>query len=122
MEFDEDALLPKWHFPQNDFLLDKKIVLFGAGSIGQAYIIDWKKRGVNVVRWVDNVPGKVKLFGMIPETPKVITNVDFDYVVCGVKSERAFESMKEQMLGMGIDEQKILWDKPIYTWIEYLCN
>lgn len=122
MEFEDEALIPIWHFSRNDLLVNKKIVLFGAGSVGQSYFIDWKKRGVNVVGWIDNVPGKIELFGMTPERPELVKYTEFDYVVCGVKSEKAYKDMQEQMLEMGIDEQKILWDRPVYTWMEYFCN
>lgn len=109
-------------FQRNELLINSRVVLFGAGKIGQSYLKDWKRKRINVVCWGDNIPGKIKMFEMMPEHPEVIRNIDFDYVVCGVKGEMAFKAIKTQLLRWEIDERKILWEKLMDIWIEYLCN
>lgn len=120
LEFLDEVLLPIYHFPLNDLLNNKKIVLFGAGNIGRGYLIDWRKKGIDVVMWIDNMPTQPQLLGKSPVCPDKIRNVIFDYVVCAVRGKVAATAMKEQLIKLGVDEKKILWGDPVDTWGEYL--
>lgn len=119
LDFDDEVLVPKWSFSDNECLVGKNVVLFGAGNIGRCYIIDWLKKKINITAWLDNTPRDIEMFGRKPEKPEVINNLNFDYVVCAVREDMAFKAIKKQLMDMGVDEKKILWSRPVYTWLEY---
>lgn len=113
MGFYSEAMMPVYKFPANSILKGKKVVLFGAGWIGKNYFVDWQRKNINVVMWIDNMPSNIKQFGLSPVYPKEINNIFFDFVVCAIRGKQAVESMKKQLLDLGVKEDKILWDEPI---------
>jgi len=97
--------------------------LFGAGAIGRAYFIGWKRKKLtDVVLWVDNTPPSVEMFGMKPIAPTKIAQTDFDYIVCAVQGEQAANSIRCQLVTMGIQEERILWSNPIDVWKEFFVG
>ena len=38
---------------------------------------------------------------------------DFDYIIIAVENEKIAESIRQNLIGMGFDENKILWEEPI---------
>ena len=113
MGFEEGVLLPIYFFPNNKMLKSNNVVLFGAGMVGQSYNIDWHNKKINVVLWIDNSTVNIKQFGMSPANPNKILEIDFDYVVCAIREKTTAEEMKTQLIGLGVDEEKILWEEPI---------
>ena len=115
MGFCDEVLLPVYTFANNEIITNKRVVLFGAGKVGENYLIDWRNKAVNVVLWIDNRRTKIRKFGLSPVPPSEITNIEFDYVVCAIRGELAAQLMKKQLVELGVDEKKIIWEKPLYT-------
>lgn len=90
---------------------DKKIVLFGAGNVGEDAFSQFSKFGYNVVMWVDS--NKRQCNNQIIYSPNEILNIDYDVIYLAVKNELMAEGMKEQLINMGIKEDKIIWNAPI---------
>lgn len=94
-------------------LLNKKnrIVLYGAGRVGCDYIeVLEKSSNIEVVRWVDkNYLNK----------PKNVSPVDsifeekFDFVIIAVAYEYVAAEIITDLVNKGIDEKKIIWNKPL---------
>lgn len=77
---------PDWkrRIPQNS-----KIILYGAGMIGQIYyehIISDSQYKLDVVKWVDKSFEKYDSLGMKIEHPETIINSNYDYVVVAIKN------------------------------------
>lgn len=90
----------------------KKIVLYGAGTVGihlQHYIKN--VQGNNLVCWVDK---NYLACGGDIKSPEELRIVDFDYVIISILYERAVCSAKEDLLKMGIPKEKILWISETY--------
>lgn len=91
----------------------KRIVIFGAGSVGQDYYAQFSKyRACSVVSWVDTNWDKIHFdYANITEV-KSIAKIEFDMVIIAVNSEKTGLEMKMMLMNMGIDEKKIFWQKP----------
>lgn len=89
---------------------DKKIVLFGAGNVGEDAFFQLSKFGYDVVMWVDS--NKMQCNNQIIYSPNEILNIDYDVIYLAVKNELMAEGMKEQLTDMGIEEDKIIWNAP----------
>ncbi len=123
LNFDETIRIPTYSFPDDAIIQGKKVVLFGAGRVGSDYFYDWnKRRSVEVVLWVDNSPPMSILFGKHVEVPQMIKNVQYDYIVCAVNNESAANSIRNQLINLGIKAECILWSEPINVWLQYFLS
>lgn len=122
MGFYDEALLPVYRFPNNRILEGKKIVLFGAGMVGRNYLIDWYRKNIDVILWIDNVVSQTEMFGKKTLPVKEILKYVFDYVVCAITDQKAAKLMKKQLLDLGVNENKIIWSMPIYLFKEFFSQ
>lgn len=99
--------IPTYVFDINLIQLGSKIVLYGAGVIGQQYR-KWIDilNAYQIVKWVD------KKNGIGVEKVDSLKEVEFDYILIAVKREKMAEEIKKQLFEYGIKEEKIVWDKP----------
>lgn len=99
--------IPTYVFDTQLFPFGSKIVLYGAGVVGQQYkgwidLLD----AYQIVKWVD----KNNRIGV--EAVDSIKDVKFDYILIAVKPEKVAEEIKEQLMSMDIEEEKIVWNRP----------
>ncbi len=119
MKFDEEIGFPTYAYPYGNELDGKKIVLFGAGKVGRSFYRDIENStALRVVLWIDNYPTDVPCMGTKIEFPEKLLETDYDYVVCAVLKEGQANNMKSQLIGLGIEESRILWKEPITPPIE----
>ncbi len=95
-----------WSVPQK--LINKRIVLYGAGNIGKA-VYPVFAESCEMVGWVD------KKYKVIPDmycesvvAPEKTVQMDFDYLVIAVEDEGIKEEIRNQLHGLGIDDEKIV--------------
>lgn len=120
MQIDCDACFPKYLYPENDRLTGRRVILFGAGRVGQSYYRYWQCYcNISVVNWIDNHLSAKKLSGGTVEAPISILQADYDCIVCAVKKKEQAEKMKEQLIKLGVPEEKIFWRLPIDIFSEY---
>lgn len=119
MLFDIDVLaLANWDFSKYDKVLGKQIVLYGAGSCGQAFYQKLVQSGYKktLVAWVDkNVNGKAEqcLYDILPV--KHIVYLSYEYIVIAIKNEDiATEIKKDLIRDYGISNEKIIWEPSSY--------
>jgi len=85
-----------------------KIVLYGAGAVGiHLYGYISSSKCCNIVGWVDK--NYASFNDLNVKSPSQITNMDFDYLVIAILNRNAYESAKNDLILMGIDENKIRW-------------
>ncbi len=92
-----------------EFLVGKRICLFGAGKLGRFYfnnLIDSKC--IEIVLWCDNKPDANKPLYSV-SSPDCIRSVDFDYVLVAVAKKEAYKQIESQLLSMEIPVDKVLW-------------
>lgn len=100
--------IPTYVFDPQSFLPESKIILYGAGAIGQQY-----RKWIDilnicqVVKWVD----KNNYIGV--DAVESIMEIEFDYVLIAVKGERVADEIKKELCDYGIEERKIIWKAPV---------
>ena len=120
MDFSERAravvtgTVPRYIFPFYEQANGKKIVLYGAGTVGKSYYAQLEKRNdIHIVLWTDR-DEKYFTNGEYPVKPcSEITGTEFDYVVVAVKNEETAEQIKENLADIGISGDKVLWKSPV---------
>lgn len=87
---------------------ENKVVIFGCGDVGKKVKEKLEKEGMNIVAFTDNNEVKWDTFfcGIKVISPKILINIEFDYVAIGVY--KAVETIKTQLLEYGILEDRIL--------------
>lgn len=102
-------------YKYNDIrILNKNIVLYGAGDIGISYY-NYHKNNMNIVCWADKNYQHLTDYPVKIESPDNILNYNFDYLLIAVKSENLANLIKQDLIFKGIPEEKILWSKPEST-------
>lgn len=102
--------IQKYQCPDYNAIMGKNIVLFGAGRVGRDYYKDLKRRGIDIVAWIDNSSVKHKEIDVLE--PIHIAEYEYDLVICAVLEEGAANNMKVQLIELGVPREKILWEKP----------
>ena len=102
----------KYLFPFNAIEKGANIALYGAGRVGEAFFQQLKATCyANVLMWCDknyrNMRGEEKI-----SDPLMIHNIPYDYVLIAVKNEKTAEEIKDELIAIGIDENKIVWISP----------
>lgn len=104
-----------YSFPYSDIVKGSKIFIYGAGTVGKSYINElkttnygyiagWADRNYDALREYNNV-------GII--APEGIKKEAFDVLLIAVCDERVAEDIIENLLELGIPQEKIIWKKPI---------
>lgn len=101
-----------WLYPSGFSSNEKKIIVIGAGKIGQSLVkqIDLLK-SCELVSWLDNNYKKINN----PRVKSVeqITDMEYDFVVIAMKNkDNSVDIIKEQLVGLGVDKNKIIWREP----------
>lgn len=101
-------------FPFYTNVYQKKVVLYGAGEVGQSYFYQLKKwGGCFIVLWVDK---KHEVYQYLDENITAVAElgtIEFDYVIVAVASESVAREINSELISKGIDKNIILWERPI---------
>ena len=107
-----ERLTPGWGFPFQRVPQGKRIVLYGAGKVGQAFYrqltaLSWAEE----IIWADqnaggyeSLPDGRRLFA-----PAELAALDFDVVVIAVADRAVAESIARTLAALGVAEEKLLW-------------
>ena len=84
-------------------------MLYGAGNWGRIYyrLIEERRWGT-VVGWVDNLWYTAKQTDIPIQPLDYLVRVSYDYVLIAIKSKSVQEEVKNNLIGWGIEEEKIL--------------
>lgn len=97
-----------FYYPYHGRLIGKRIVLYGAGNVGQSF-----RRSImeayesRLALWVDKIPREED---GIQEISRIL-DVDYDYVIVAIFDEKIYEQIKPNLVEMGVPEEKILWSR-----------
>lgn len=96
-------------FPFDKIPKGSKIILYGASGLGQLYHEQFLKINYGtILAWVDKNYDKYQEFG-VKDIACISTIKDFDYIVIAVIYQETAESIKNNLIYMGVEEEKIVW-------------
>ena len=109
--FDYSLPYCQYIYPKTAELKGKKIVIYGAGKVGQSYYKLFKAIiPESIVLWVDIRDNLHKDISPVVE----IKNVTYDFIIIAVLKEQLYLSIKESLIeSFSIDETKVLWQAPV---------
>lgn len=101
-------------FRDIDLIRGKKIVIYGAGNVGQGYYAQiCRYTSCKIVGWIDNGYKDICFDYANIVAPKSIRNMQYDFVLIAVEKECVAEEIKQELSLMGVSENKLIWEKPI---------
>lgn len=96
-----------------DYPFDKLpscIALYGAGRFGRKlYDIIYNNTRIDIVCWVDKKAIHLQTEGILVELPQVLLQKKYDGVVIAVKRRWLYETIRSELLAMGVAQDKIIW-------------
>ncbi|WP_020589356.1 glycosyltransferase [Desulfobacter curvatus] len=100
-------------FPYRHIEKNSAIILWGAGSVGQSYYYQ-ASHYCKISLWIDSSPEPAVQNGLNVFPPEKIKElVSFDKVVIAMNDEKIANTINEQLLSMGVEKNKIFWQKPV---------
>lgn len=99
---------------------EAKIVIYGAGVVGQSYYLCLSDK-YNVVAWID----KEKDFaqGQKIDRVEIVKNISYDYIVIAVKAKKIAEEIRQGLIKLGVRDEKIIWQQPkVSGWAFYASD
>lgn len=113
--FSNHVLVP-YFIPPFEQLKEKnvqKIVLYGAGMVGQDYMAYLQNQvGVEIVCWCDKQYSKYQKQGMKVSSIEEINKVQFDAVLIAAEKKTLGEQITKNLLEMGVEKSKIIYFQP----------
>lgn len=98
-----------YHFKNESALFGKKVIIYAAGDVGQSYMHQLKSNPhINVVMQVDKNHKKNGI-----QSPYRILESVYDIVIIAVERKSVAIDIKEELISIGVEEEKIIWSSPI---------
>lgn len=109
----ENVVIFNYKFSNVGLLKNKKIVIYGAGVVGESYYYQISKYNqCEVVAWIDKE--KESLSDMIRiEKPEYLKEIEYDVVLLAVKKESVADEIKQELLDM-----KFCFKDTVFIWRE----
>lgn len=102
-----------YYYPKLDEVLGKRIVIYGAGYVGQDYYTQFRKYvSCEVVALMDTYPERCSLEYIEVLGPKELAALEFDIVIIAVLNQNVMEEIRNSLLISGVSEHQIIWKKP----------
>ncbi len=107
---------PLYVFESKNVPNQSRIIIYGAGAVGQAYYYQMKNK-FDIVAWVDQ---KRKSVDSIPiQCIEDIQQLHYDFIILSALKEGTATNMREQLIDLNVPANKIIWEKPIISEGEY---
>ncbi len=114
MGFCPEARMVRYLYQPQIDMRGKKIVLYGAGSVGKDYYVQIQASSYSeVVLWTDKKWTDYRESRYIIESPENVSETEFDYLLIAVKNSKLAEEIKCEWIEKGIPKRKILWVEPV---------
>ena len=111
--FEDDVKIPLYMVPNKAYTLGTKIVLYGAGMVGQAYEKQLRLSDeAELVIWVDKMASHYREQGKKVSDVRDILNSTYDLVLIAVSDEDMVSSVKSELMNIGVPEDKLYWEVP----------
>lgn len=109
----------KYLFPYEQIPYKSRIIIYGAGDLGQEYL---KQMLIThyavVVGFVDKDYEKYSSFVAPVYSPDIIGTIEFDYIVLAFKREDYIEEITDRLVKLGVKKEYIVYKGVRYTHFE----
>lgn len=95
--------------PYGDITENSKLVIYGAGGVGQKVHKYFSDKGFNIVGWADQNYSYYQENGYNVVAPEVILKLNYDYILISVINENTANAIRNYLIGLGVPENKIKW-------------
>ena len=116
MGFSENNVPIRFVFNLDEKFLNSNVVIYGAGEVGRNYIRQIKKQ--NLFRsflWIDSNYQDKKLFmGEKVKSPSELYEYNFDYILLAINNEKTRIQIRNSLIEMGIDKERIIEKSSIF--------
>ncbi len=108
-------VISQYMFPNIEELYGKKIVIFGAGTVGQDYYRQISKYSkCRIVAWADSNYSRFSFDYCDIKSIDCLCEIEYDVIVIAALMASTADSIKESLLMKEILPEKIIWHKPKY--------
>lgn len=98
-----------WEFPFEMFPAGSRIVIYGAGNIGKAYVHQLQLSSYcTLAMWIDK---NVEAEGV--QRPESLRDCEYDYILVAIKNPDVVREVKNELKKLGIWESEIIWKEPV---------
>ena len=109
MPWNNSDFMEEWGVPLLSELPGKKIVLYGAGKIGNSFRRQLvREENFEIVAWVDRNYSLYQKNGMNVEKPEIILEKEFDCVIVAVGKNSKLEVLS-WLKDIGVPDSKVFW-------------
>lgn len=113
LELPKGKHISNFWFPGLQTIRGKKIILYGAGKVGEDYYAQLcKYSDIEIVAWVDRNYKEYHYEYRDVLDRNSIKELSYDFLVIAVLNKGACEEIRKELIEMGIEKAMILWEKP----------
>lgn len=98
-------------YPYGGIKKDNRVVIYGAGGVGQSLYAYCREKGIKVAAWLDQNARHYRDEGLpvfsLNEFDKL--NTEYDYLLIANISEKIAEEIKNNLLMHGFPDEKLRW-------------
>ncbi len=114
--------IPYYNFPDNLLIKNKRILLYGAGKVGQAFYQQFRTDKLcSIVGWVDKNPDRYKNILAEVKGLDQINQISFDLLIIALRYQEIAMIIKQELIQNGINPDKIIWKQPVDFFEYYSC-
>lgn len=97
---------------------DSKIILYGAGELGEKYRRQLlSRKDIQYITCIDFSYERLNSEEFVVEPPDAVNGYDYDYIVITIKNPQKAANVREELKGVGIADDRILWfDQTEFFW------
>ncbi len=101
-------------FPDQGSLIGKRIILYGAGSVGKDYYTQITGyENTDIISWVDK-RYDIVINGYRIRRPDVVLEYDrYDLILLAVNDESVAREISKELEELGVPNDRIIWEKPL---------
>lgn len=107
-------VVPLYYFKMNQVPVGARIVLYGAGNVGQSYhkLIELTAC-YTISAWVDQNYQKYQELAFPVQAVETVQDCEYDCVIVAVLKERLYLSIRKSLCEKyGVEPQKVVWLPP----------
>ena len=114
-DFNKKIAIPYYDFDRRAIKENKKVVIYGAGQVGQAFYKQICADGCyKLTGWVDQNYIHYRQQGLNVSEVSLLVHWDYDYIILALKRKDMADMVKQNLMEQyGLDANKLLWLEPV---------